>query len=30
MEIPKNWSFASQEVAKNFDNHVREQLPWYD
>lgn len=30
MEIPKNWTFASQEVAKNFDNHVREQLPWYD
>lgn len=29
MKIPKNWTFKDQEVAKNFDDHVREQLPWY-
>lgn len=26
----KSWTFESTEIAKNFDNHVREQLPWYD
>jgi len=30
MKIPKNWSFKTNEVAQNFDSHVREQLPWYD
>lgn len=28
--IPDSWTFANEEVAKNFDAHVREQLPWYD
>ena len=26
----KSWTFESTEIAKKFDNHVREQLPWYD
>lgn len=30
MEIPSNWTFEAAEVAKGFDRHVREQLPWYD
>lgn len=30
MKIPNNWTFESTEIANNFDNHVREQLPWYD
>lgn len=32
LEIPKvgMWSFHSVEVARKFDAHVREQLPWYD
>ena len=30
MKIPNNWTFHNKEVADNFDNHVREQLPWYD
>lgn len=29
MQIPKNWTFKSSEVAENFDSHVSEQLPWY-
>lgn len=29
-EIPRNWTFENNEVARNFDHHVREQLPWYD
>jgi len=28
--IPQNWTFRSRAVAKHFDRHVREQLPWYD
>lgn len=28
--IPANWTFETAEVAKAFDRHVREQLPWYD
>lgn len=24
------WSFETSEVADGFDEHVREQLPWYD
>lgn len=30
MQIPKDWTFANEDVANGFDNHVREQLPWYD
>ena len=30
MKIPKTWTFENREVANDFDNHVREQLPWYD
>ena len=30
MKIPEQWTFKSEEVAKGFDDHVREQLPWYD
>ncbi len=30
LEIPRNWTFRSKTVARNFDDHVREQLPWYD
>ena len=25
-----DWSFQNRNVADNFDQHVREQLPWYD
>jgi len=30
--LPKgdDWTFESEEVAEAFDQHVREQLPWYD
>lgn len=30
MEIPRDWTFKNADVAAAFDNHVREQLPWYD
>ncbi len=30
MEIPREWTFENAHIAKAFDNHVREQLPWYD
>lgn len=30
MKIPDTWSFKNKSVAENFQNHVREQLPWYD
>lgn len=30
MEIPNSWSFKNKGVAEGFDNHVREQLPFYD
>lgn len=30
MEIPADWTFKSRSVAQHFDQHVREQLPWYD
>ena len=30
LEIPKDWTFRSRAVAKHFDQHVRESLPWYD
>ena len=29
LEIPQHWTFRSRTVAKHFDGHVREQLPWY-
>jgi tRNA (cmo5U34)-methyltransferase len=25
-----SWTFETPEIAAGFDNHVREQLPWYD
>lgn len=28
--IPSDWTFKNTEVAKEFDSHVRESLPWYD
>jgi tRNA (cmo5U34)-methyltransferase len=30
VRVPADWTFRSDEVASNFDAHVREQLPWYD
>ncbi len=30
MEIPREWTFKNAQIAKAFDKHVREQLPWYD
>lgn len=30
LEIPKHWTFRSRAVAKHFDQHVRDSLPWYD
>lgn len=29
-ETPAAWSFKDDAVARKFDDHVREQLPWYD
>lgn len=26
----KSWTFETTEIAAGFDDHVREQLPWYD
>lgn len=28
--IPDSWTFRDDSVAKGFDDHVRQQLPWYD
>ena len=28
--IPTHWTFRNSGVAEHFDQHVREQLPWYD
>jgi len=28
--IPDHWTFADENVADHFDEHVREQLPWYE
>lgn len=28
--IPEEWTFKRDDIAKAFDKHVREQLPWYD
>jgi tRNA (cmo5U34)-methyltransferase len=30
MKIPTDWTFKNVEIADGFDQHVREQLPWYD
>jgi tRNA (cmo5U34)-methyltransferase len=30
MNIPKDWTFKTADIAAEFDQHVREQLPWYD
>jgi tRNA (cmo5U34)-methyltransferase len=30
LEIPNHWTFRSRKVARHFNQHVREQLPWYD
>lgn len=30
MDIPRDWTFENGEIAKDFDKHVREQLPWYE
>lgn len=29
-EIPTDWTFQTAHVVDHFDQHVREQLPWYD
>lgn len=28
--VPADWTFKNANVAQNFDQHVREQLPWYE
>jgi len=30
MKETESWTFESKEIADIFDDHVREQLPWYD
>jgi tRNA (cmo5U34)-methyltransferase len=30
LEIPRDWTFKTADIAGGFDRHVREQLPWYD
>ena len=30
MRIPRDWTFKNRDIARDFDRHVREQLPWYD
>lgn len=30
ISIPTDWTFRDPGVAAGFDDHVREQLPWYD
>lgn len=30
IDLKREWTFKSKEVAEDFDSHVREQLPWYD
>lgn len=30
LAIPETWTFERSDVADAFDQHVREQLPWYD
>lgn len=29
-EVPTDWTFKRSDVAAGFDQHVREQLPWYE
>lgn len=29
-DIPNDWTFKTAKVADQFDQHVREQLPWYE
>lgn len=29
-KVPGEWTFRDRRVARAFDSHVREQLPWYD
>lgn len=29
MKIPAEWTFRDTRIAKGFDRHVRQQLPWY-
>lgn len=29
-QVPDAWTFEGSDIADNFDQHVREQLPWYD
>lgn len=30
LQVPEEWTFKTPEIARAFDSHVREQLPWYD
>lgn len=30
LQIPEDWTFNTPQVARYFDAHVRESLPWYD
>ena len=30
LQIPRSWTFETSDVATHFDQHVREQLPWYE
>ena len=30
LTIPADWTFKTRDVASSFDQHVREQLPWYE
>lgn len=30
LRVPSAWTFDSDDVAEHFDQHVREQLPWYE
>lgn len=30
LEVARDWTFETADIARSFDRHVREQLPWYD
>jgi len=30
LDIPRHWTFRNRSIARQFDRHVREQLPFYD
>ena len=30
LTVPRSWTFETTDIAKGFDQHVREQLPWYE